>query len=428
VLRQLEGFKSVLPLAVNLVPDFQKALTAGGSACCLPLSIAGSGHTSGVLLGYNVYTRAPVMLDRFAGEHVIPNQHMFITGETGSGKSVTLRFLALLEGYRGVKTAFVDPEGEYEHFCRKLGGQVVALKPGTFSGINPLDVEPEEDDAGQKRVNLQEKMADLHGLVAAVFRYQTGQGLDVREAALLEEAIREEYAARGITPDPASLYSGGVKKAMPTLSDVQARLAGKPGVERLADGMKLLTKGGSLGMFDGQTAVHLREDVPFVCFNLRGLDTEFTRFVGVYAILSWLWQFFAQRGGRKVKKSIAVDEAWMFLRHPDAAFYLEVLARRGRKHGCALTIATQRFEEFASVKEGRAVIESCATILVLKQEEHAAAAAVDYFKLAPGCADLLARARPGEGILRVSGFTTAVQVSPAPFEWPLVETRIGGAA
>lgn len=426
VLRQLEGLKSVLPLALDRMPDFEKGLTSGAAACCLPLSVAGSGHSTGVLLGYNIYTQAPVMLDRFAGEHVIPNQHMFISGETGSGKSVTLRFLALLEGYRGTRAAFVDPEGEYVHFTRALGGQVISLRPGAFSGINPLDVEPEIDDDGRQRVNLQDKMADLNGLVAAVFRYQTGQGLDVRETAMLEEAVREEYAARGITSDPASLYKGGVKKPMPTLSDIQARLAQKPGAERVADGMKLLTKGGSLGMFDGQTTLHLQENVPFICFNLRGLETEFARFVGVYATLSWLWQFFAQKGGRELKKSIAVDEAWMFLRHPDAAFYLETLARRGRKHGCALTIATQRFEEFASTKEGRAVIESCATILVLKQEEHAALAAVEYFRLASGCAGLLSRARAGQGILRVSGFTTAVHVFPAPFEWPLVETKVKG--
>jgi len=73
------------------------------------------------------------------------------------------------------------------------------------------------------------------------------------------------------------------------------------------------------------------------------------------------------------------------------------------------------------------VIESCASILVLKQEDHAAQAAVEYFKLASGCADLLARARAGQGILRVSGSTTAVQVQPAPFEWEYVETKIKGA-
>jgi len=176
-------------------------------------------------------------------------------------------------------------------------------------------------------------------------------------------------------------------------------------------------------MFDGQTTLRLA-DAPFIGFHLKAIGSDFARFVAVFAVLSWLWQKFAQRGGRNVKKCVAVDEAWMFLRHPDVAGYLEVLARRGRKHGCALTIATQRFEEFASTEAGRSVIESCASILVLRQEDHAADAAVNYFKLSDGCRGLLATATPGRGILRVAGVTTAVQVTPAHFEWDLVETKV----
>jgi len=425
VLRQVVGLKSFLPLAAKNIHDFEKNFTSGAAACCLPLSVSTGGHSSGVMLGVNLFTRAPVFLDRFAGEHVVSNQHIFISGEPGSGKSVTGRTLALLEGYRGVTTAFVDPEGEYVYFTESLGGQAVTLRPGKFSGINPLDLEPEPEDDGTFRVNVLAKVEDLQGLVGAVFRYHSGEGMNVREAALLEETAREEYRERGITEDPASLYQNGVKKAMPTLTDIQKRLAGKPGAERLADAMKPLLAGGTLGMFDGQTMVHL-QDALFICFNLRPLGGDFSRFIGVYATLSWLWQFFAQKGGKAVPKCVAVDEAWMFLRHPDAALYLEILARRGRKHGCALTIATQRFEEFASSKEGRAVIESCASILVLKQEDHAAQAAVEYFKLASGCTDLLSRARAGQGILRTSGSTTAVQVQPAPFEWEFVETKMRG--
>lgn len=426
VFRQVDGLKGVLPLAKNTLHDFERNLTSGAAACCLPLPVSSGGHSSGVMLGVSLFTRAPVFLDRFAGEHVISNQHIFISGEPGSGKSVAARTLALLEGYRGVRTAFVDPEGEYVHFTESLGGQTVTLRPGKFSGINPLDLEPEPEEDGTFRVNVLEKVTDLQGLVGAVFRYQSGEGMNVRESALLEEAAREEYRERGINEDPASLYQEGVKKPMPTLTDVHRRLAGKPGAERLADAMKPLLAGGTLGMFDGQTRVYLQE-APFICFNLRPLGGDFPRFVGVYATLSWLWQMFAQKGGKKVPKCVAVDEAWMFLRHPDAALYLETLARRGRKHGCALTISTQRFEEFAGSKEGRAVIESCASILVMKQEDHAAQAAVEYFKLASGCADLLSCARPGQGILRTSGSTTAVQVQPAPFEWEYVDTKIKGA-
>ncbi|MDI6908111.1 MAG: hypothetical protein QMC81_11585 [Thermoanaerobacterales bacterium] len=426
-LRQLEGLQTVLPLGNNKVEDHAKNLTSGAAACCLPLAASQGGHASGAVVGINLYTRAPVLLDRFAGERVISNQHMFICGEPGSGKSVTLRTLSLLEAYRGVRTAYVDPEGEYVYYTKSLGGQVVHLRPGGFSGMNPLDVDVEEDDQGRRYVNIQDKMGDLHGLVAALYRYQSAQGLDVRETALLEDALRQEYAARGITSDPASLYEGGIRKPMPTLSDVQARLAKTPGAERLADAMKPLLKDGSLGFFDGQTTLRLA-DAPFICFNLKGLGGDFARFIGVYAVLTWLLTGFALRGGKKHPKNIAVDEAWMFLRHPDAAAHLENIARRGRKYGCALTIATHRFEEFTATKEGRAVIESCASLLVMKQEDHAAEAVVEYFKLAGGCRDLLAQARPGQGILRVSGSTTAVQVQPAPHEWPFVETRLGGAA
>lgn len=426
VLRQAAGLKSVLPLASNRVEDFAKNMTTGVGASCLPVTASGSGHTKGILLGFNYFTGSPVLLDRFAGEKIISNQHLFISGEPGSGKSVSKRLIALLEGYRGIRTAFVDPENEYIRFTENLGGLVVRLKPGMFSGMNPLELEPEQQEDKTWRVNVLEKVADVRGLVGAVFRYFSGDGLTAREAALLEEAVLEEYRARGVTHDPESLYEGGIKKPMPTLSDIQKRLAAKPGGERVADGMKPLFSGGSLGMFDGQTTLTLKE-APYICFALKGLGDDLARFVGVYAVLSWLWQMFAQRGGREVPKCVAVDEAWMFLRHPDAALYLETLARRGRKHGCALTVATQRFEEFASREAGRAVIESCATILVLRQEEHAVNAVTEYFHLSEGCRKILSgeHARPGLGILRVSGQTFAVQVTPAPFEWDYVETKVG---
>lgn len=426
VFRQLDGLKAALPLGKHNFPKYEKNLTSYASGCSLPLTISTGGHSSGSQLGYNVFSQTPIFLNRFAGEHLIPNQHIFISGETGSGKSVTLRLLALLEAYRGIATAFVDPEGENIHITRAVGGQVISLMPGRFSGINPLDIEAEPDEAGPMAVNVHAKLEDIQSIISSVFRYYNGQGLGIQEVALLEEAILEEYRERGITTKPESLYANGIKKAMPTMTDIHNRLKPKPGAELLVNGMKPLLRGGSVGMFDGQSTLQIKNE-SMLCFNLRGLGGEFSRFVGIQATLAWLWQKFAQRGGKEVHKCIAVDEAWMFLRYPGAAHYLEILARRGRKHGCGLTISTQRFEEFASSPEGRAVIESCASVLVLRQEDHAAQSVVDYFKLSAGCLDLIVPpAGAGQGILRVSGNTTAIQVDPAPFEWDLVQTCVQG--
>lgn len=425
IFRQEEGLKSILPVSNNKINDFWKNLTTGAAACCLPASTAAVGHPSGILLGFNISTGAPIFVDRFAGEHIVSNQHLFISGEPGSGKSVTSRLIALREGAMGVKTVFVDPEGEYVRLAQGMGGHAIRIVPGTFSGINVLDIEPavEENEYGEKRevVNIQDKVAEVQSLVGAVVRYHTGRGLGAREIAVLEEAIREEYTERGITADPESLYENGVKKMMPTLSTLHERV--KQRNETLADVLRPMLADGSLGMFDGQTTLKLSE-APMITFSLKNISVDFTKFFATYVVLGWVWQKFAQKGGRAVKKSVLVDEAWMFMRHPDAAYYLEILARRGRKHGCGLIVATQRFEEFASTQAGRSTIESCATVLTLKQEEHAIDAVIDYFKLAGGCREILTRAEPGMGILRLSGTVTAVQVTPAPFEWQYVETNV----
>ncbi len=421
--RQVEGFRGILPLAKSSLHDYERNLTSGATACCLPMAVSSGGHSTGIMLGVNLFTKTPVFLDRFAGEHVISNPHMFICGETGSGKSVCKREIMLLEAYRGAKIADIDPEGEDAYFIKSIGGQVISLRPGRFSGMNPLEVEPEFDENERLTVNVLSKIEDARALVGSVFNYYQQNGMGVVEAALLEEAVREDYRERGITDDPESLYENGLKKPMPTLSSVRERIMKKPNGSRLADAMTPLLAGGTVGMFDGQTSAHLA-DVPAIGFDLSALSGDFPRLISICAALNWLWQTFAQKGGKKVPKSITVDETWMFMRQPEAALYLETLARRGRKHGCGLTIATQKFQEFSDTKEGLAVIDSCATRLILKQEDHAVQAVIDYFKLASGCAGMLTHAKPGQGVLCASGQTTALQVQPAPFEWDFVETKL----
>ena len=422
--RQEEGFVSAMPTATLTVQDTARNMTTGAAMCCVPFTAAGAGSAVGTTVGWNYYTGSPVRLPRFEGEHIVSNPHLFVAGETGAGKSVTLRYIALVEALtKGVRTAFLDPEGEYEAFVAELGGQVVRLRSGTPSGINPLDVDIETEDDGTRHVPIASKVEDVSALLRAVYIYHTGRAFSAEEAGLLERAVIRAYAARGITSNPESLYEGGIKKQMPTISDVYTELH-ISGADSLCAAMQPLLADGSLGFFDCQTTISI-QDTPFLCVSLRGLEGDYPRFIGVLGALAWLWQAWSLPGGKSRPKAVAVDEAWMFLRYGDVAKHLEILARRGRKHGCGLTIATQRFEEFTNSEAGRAVVDSCASVLVLRQEEHAVDAVITYLKLAEGSRDVLAGAAPGRGILRTAGTTVAVQIAPAPHEMGLVETRIG---
>lgn len=438
VMRQVEGLKSVLPVGNLVIQDYNRNLTTGGVAAMMPVSNPDLSHPGGVLLGYSMFTGAPVFYNSFIGPPHLPNQHMACFGFSGSGKSTALKVLVARSALLGIKSVIIDPEGEYRNMAEKLaGGEVIKIAPGRPSGINPMELEPEEEKDGSEVVNITDKAAEIRALFSAIIQNTAGRKIDPREAAMLEESVREEYAFRGITSSPASLYDPGgksedgkcyvspVKKEMPTLSSLHKRLSAKAGCGDIAVLLKPLLAGSSLGMFDCRTSVNL--SAPVVCFDLSDIKDEFTRFYATFVVLGWAWQKFAQKD-RHVRKRIVVDEAWMFMKYNESAEFLEIVARRGRKHNTSLLVASQHIEEFLGREKGRAVISNCATIMLLRQSPTMIDGVVEAFRLASGARQYLEDFVPGECLLSLAGATTAVRISFTPYEQPFVTTTPGELA
>lgn len=431
--RQVDGLKGILAVANPRVDGFERNLSTGGVQAMLPVTSTSFTHPSGVFLGH-APNGTPVFFDPFIGPPRLPNAHMAVFGPPGSGKSLALKVYGGRLVLNGAKIVVFDLEREYQKAAKILyDGQVVVIAPGKSSGINPLDLEPEKDDSGVAAVNILDKVADVRALLATAVQYFAGRPMNAREVSLLEETIREEYAARGITSDPASLYEPGgkredgyaighVKKKMPTLSDVHSRLAGKPGTEELATVLKLFLRGGSLGMFDCETSLDI--DAPAVVFDMFDVKDEFTKFYAVFVTLAWAWhRFVLRQDGPKV---IIIDEAWMFAKYPAAAHFLEIFARRGRKRMLSLVIASQFLEEFLAREEGRAIIGSCETLMLLRQSPSVLPQVVDAFKLPSGAAGFLEQAGPGECLLRVGNTFATLYIQPLSCEWPHVTTGGSG--
>ncbi|RJO62786.1 MAG: DUF87 domain-containing protein [Dehalococcoidia bacterium] len=438
VMRQVDGLKSALPVGNLVIQDYNRNLTTGGVAAMMPVSNPDLSHPGGVFIGYSMFTGAPVFYNSFIGPPHLPNQHMACFGFSGSGKSTALKILVARSTLVGIKSVIIDPEGEYRSMVEKLaGGEVVKIAPGRPTGINPLDLETEEEKDGREVINITDKVSEIRALFSAVVQNSAGRGLDPREAAMLEESLREEYDFRGIKSNPDSLYEPGgksedgkhyispVRKKMPTLSDLYKRLIAKPGCSDLAVLLKPFLAGSSLGMFDCQTSVNL--NAPVVCFDLSDIRDEFTRFYATFVVLGWAWQKFAQKE-RHVRKRIVVDEAWMFMKYNESAEFLEIVARRGRKHNTSLLVASQHIEEFLGREKGRAVISNCATIMLLRQSPTVIDDVVEAFHLASGARRYLEDFVPGECLLSLAGATTAVRISFTQYEQPFVTTTPGESA
>ncbi|MEW5935409.1 MAG: DUF87 domain-containing protein, partial [Bacillota bacterium] len=409
-LRQGEALRSSLPLGSCALWDQQFVFDSGAVRTLIPFTSADLAHPDGVLLGVNYHTGGPVFFDCFAVPPLF-NHNVGVFAVAGAGKSFLIKLMSARSALQGVRTVFIDPEGEYRMLAEALGGRCVRLD-ARDPLVNPFDLEPEETEQGPV-LDLAEKVQELKSLVTAVLEtYGRGQRLDPHEAALLERAIRAEYEARGITSDPATLYEragegfGLSKKEMPTFSSLHARLGGMGrDAARLCALLEPCLAGGSLGMFDGQSRVRLGEE-PLLAFDVSGLEETYVRPVAMHFLLEWTWEKFV-KGFWGQRKRVVVDEAWLFMGHPETAQFLQTMARRGRKRRCSFVVASQHWREFSESAAGQAVLTNMASLVLMRQNPVDLEPARETFRLTEGEAAFLAGCDRGECLLRAGADAVA---------------------
>ena len=126
--RQLDGLKTMIPIGEIPISNLERNMVAGGIATLIPISNPNLSHDSGIFIGRNMYTNAPVYIDTFIGPPALPNPHVFICGTSGGGKSVALKTLTARNIVTtGCGAFFIDVEGEYTNLTKTLGGNVVKI-------------------------------------------------------------------------------------------------------------------------------------------------------------------------------------------------------------------------------------------------------------------------------------------------------------
>lgn len=84
--RQLDSFKSIMPLNNLKVNGYDKNLTASGFSALFPIASPDLSHSKGIYLGNNLFTSSPVYLNSFIEPPMLNNQHITIFGIPGSRK------------------------------------------------------------------------------------------------------------------------------------------------------------------------------------------------------------------------------------------------------------------------------------------------------------------------------------------------------
>ena len=454
---QEDGFKSALPLMDDKIRK-EHVFDRPSMGTVFPFTTSNIGHDSGVPIGVNKQTGVPILFDNFHPS--LTNYNMVIFAKSGAGKSVTMKTLISRSSVlMGIESLTLDAEGEYSIVAEALGGINVVISPTSKTIINLFDIEVErtkDEITGRERevLNVESKVEDVTQALMTMAKGST-RTEDVNELTkqIIAEAVSQEYAAKGITTNPASLYENANstsnvfekrKKEMPTIGSWYRRIRQSAQSNTNKDYefqysylLKVMRQyvreyNGQMAYFDGQSTFDLMESAPLINIDISQLEERFARPLAQQILMSWIWEKFVKKNSEDRKKArqkrVIVDEAWMLLPFPEAVDFLNKMARRARKRNVSLAIISQRFQDFYEKPEAQAVLTSSDTKLFLAQDKSEIAQLKEVFKLSEGEASFLVTCTKGEGLLKVGQDTTIIQITPTKKEFEFVETNVNKIA
>ncbi len=343
--RMKEGFVSTMPLNKDLLESHNSMNTQPLSSL-FPFVSFDLTQDKGILYGINLHNNSLVIFDRFSLE----NANMLIFGKSGGGKSYTVKLEILRSLMFGAQVFVIDPENEYKFLADTVGGTNVKISISSGDHINPFDLPKPRPDESPADV-LRSHVVNLAGF----FKLMLGE-ITQSEDSILDEAIRQTYAVRDITPE------GDLTNVTPPLmSDFQSVLSGMQGAESLVMRVKKYTEGSFSGFLNNPTNVKL--DNQLVVFSIRDMEDEL-RPIAMYLVLNYIW---TQVRTELKKRMLMVDEAWLIMQFEAGGKFLHDIAKRCRKYFLGLTTISQDIPDFMKSQWGEPIVNNSSLQLLLKQ-------------------------------------------------------------
>ncbi len=400
-LQMEDGFKTTLPIGHDLL-NLSHNMDTTSLATTFPFASSELTANDGIMYGINEHNDSLILFDRFSLE----NANSVIFAKSGAGKSYFVKLEALRSLMFGTEILIIDPEQEYYPLCQAVGGEYLNFSANSPIKINPFDLSGEiisgENELGRKILSL-----------TAFLKLVMGN-LDPIESAILDRALKQTYALKGITDDPKTQ-----NKQAPLMEDLYKVLIGmeEKGALSLAARLERFIKGSLAGIFSSQSNLNITNS--FTVFSVRDLADQL-RPLAMHLILEYIWT----KIRTKLKKRILiVDEAWYMMQFEDSANFLVDLAKRARKYYLGVTTITQDVEDFLAGERGKEIISNSSIQVLLKQAPASMDLLSRTFHLSEGEQRLLLSAGIGQGLFFAGNTHVAMQVVASQDEHKLITSN-----
>jgi type IV secretion system protein VirB4 len=273
-----------------------------------------------------------------------------IIGPSGSGKTVVLNFLLAQARKFAPRIVFFDKDRGAELFIRAIGGQYDRLRPGTPSGLNPLQI----DDTPGNRQFLLEWLAMLAG------------GLDSSEADIVKDAIEANFAqvlSHRRLRDLVALFRG---HSRPVANDLYARMRQWWG--------------------DGERAWLFDNEEDLTDLSAASVGFDMTAILDDPVARTPTLAYFFHRVEQRLDGTpaiIVVDEGWKALDDDVFVRRIKDWEKTIRKRNGIVGFATQSAQDALESRIASAIIEQAATQIFMINPKARATDYIEGFGLTP---------------------------------------------
>lgn len=426
---QEQAFRMSLPIVQPEKKIYQKskrnALTTG-VASGYPFTSFEISDDNGILLGVNKHNNSLVIVDIF-NSRKYKNANMAILGTSGAGKTFTVQLMALRMRRKNIQVFILAPLKGHEFYraARNIGGEVIQISPASTNCINVMEIRKVDNSVNElldgSKLNkslLADKIQRLH-----IFFSLLMPDMDYEEKQLLDEAMVQTYAEKGITHQNKSLENGnGGYVEMPILGDLYDVLLRNPETKRLANILNRLVNG-SAKTFNQQTNVNL--DNKYTVLDISELSGDLLT-VGMFVGLDYMWD--KAKEDRTKEKAIFLGELWKLIGASSnklAANYVLEIFKVIRGYGGAAIAETQDLNDFFALEDGKygkGIINVCKTKVILNLEEDEATSVQDILKLSDTELMNITHFERGNGLISTNSNNVTVEFRASDFEKELITT------